>query len=100
MPLFQRKGPPAPSGPDMGSMKGADHPEGSTPENKDVPDDGDMQTVTCPNCHCEFDPETGDLLNTPDDGMSGDDGSMGGQMHPDAGSYQMPDGMMPMGGEG
>lgn len=46
---------------------GEPHPEGSTQDNaKNPPGGGDGaagEPVTCPNCQCEFNPATGEILN-------------------------------------
>lgn len=95
--MFQRKGGDSPPMPDkkpslvIAIGHGDPHPEGSTQDNKGAAMDGGENSVTCPNCNCTFDPESGQIMDMGDD-LSGDSGSDSGS---DASSYGMPPGMMP-----
>lgn len=53
MPVFARKGAPADSPDTAGS-----------PDSRE-PGAEDADTVTCPNCQCEFDPETDEVVSPP-----------------------------------
>lgn len=76
--MFQRKGSPVTG--DVTDDAGPD----ALSEDSSMPEGG--ETVMCPNCQCEFDPATGEIMNAEPDEMTG-------------ANYQMPEGMMPGEGE-
>lgn len=90
--MFQRKG--APTAAVDSSEAGDASLEGSTRDNKAAPSDGGPEPMTCPNCQCEFDPSSGEILNTADY----DEGEAGAVDLGMADTHPMPDGMMPTGG--
>lgn len=90
--MFQRKGASPPSGAptDPKDAQADDVPPGSSDQ------DPDMMTVTCPNCQCQFDPISGEVMAGPDDASMQSDQSAaappaGGDVDPS--TMAMPEGM-------